>query len=275
MVCRQASFWLAETLTNLDDDQKKIIESYLQGHHIILIGGAGCGKSYVMKRLIRLLFAMYGEEWCKNHVAGVAMTNAIANNMNCLSFEGMIFIVFKTLFFFFSFFNYYYLNILSFLFQSLAQTIFSFLALGVEKKTRHIEDFLKTFVRNSTVDKRTTLLNLKLLFADESFLFSNLIFAVFYTIFEYIFDSPDVCPLSRLQICFIGDPKQLLVHDKDEYPAKNYSFAKGVRDLDGDEFFSNFFKKLLLTGLRILFLKICHRSSESHFLQTLDEVRKK
>jgi methionine synthase I (cobalamin-dependent) len=89
-----ADIWLAETLTNLDDDQKKIIESYLQGHHIILIGGAGCGKSYVMKRLIRLLFAMYGDEWCKNHVAGVAMTNAIANNMGCLSFEGIIFIFF-------------------------------------------------------------------------------------------------------------------------------------------------------------------------------------
>lgn len=112
MVCRQASFWLADTLKNLDEDQQKIIEAYLQGHHIILIGGAGCGKSYVMKRLIRLLFAMYGEEWCKNHVAGVAMTNAIANNMNCLSFEGMIFIVFKTLYFFFfflsSFFKIYY-----------------------------------------------------------------------------------------------------------------------------------------------------------------------
>jgi predicted ATPase with chaperone activity len=88
MVTRQASFWLAETLKDLDDDQKKIIESYLQGHHIILIGGAGCGKSYVMKRLIRLLYAMYGDEWCKNHVAGVAMTNTIANNMSVLSFEG-------------------------------------------------------------------------------------------------------------------------------------------------------------------------------------------
>lgn len=161
------------------------------------------------------------------------------------------------------------------MFPSLAQTIFSFLALGVEKKTRDINDFLETFVRNLTADKRTILLNLKLLFADESFLFSNLIFAVFYAIFEHLFQSPDVCPLSRLQICFIGDPKQLLVHDRDEYPAKNYSFAKGVRDLEGDEFFSNFFEKLMLTGLRILFLKICHRSSESHFLQTLDEVRKK
>ena len=64
------------------------------------------------------------------------------------------------------------------------------------------------------------------------------------------------------------------VHDNDDFPAKNYSFAKGVRDFEGDEFFSNFFEKLMLTGLRILFLKICHRSSESHFLQTLDEVRK-
>lgn len=94
MVTRQASFFLEETLKDLDEDQKKIIESYLQGHHIILIGGAGCGKSYVMKRLIRLVHAMYGEVWCKNRVAGVAMTNTIANNMSLLSLEGDKYIFF-------------------------------------------------------------------------------------------------------------------------------------------------------------------------------------
>ena len=44
-------------------------------------------------------------------------------------------------------------------------------------------------------------------------------------------------------------------------------------DLDGDEFFSNFFEKLLLTGLRILFLNVSHRTVESEFLETLNEVR--
>jgi len=265
MVTRQASFFLEETLKDLDDDQKKIIESYLQGHHIILIGGAGCGKSYVMKRLIRLLHAMYGEVWCKNRVAGVAMTNTIANNMSCLSLEGF----FIFLFYFF---------ILYFIFLSKGQTIFNFLGLGVGKNEKDIKDYMDLFLRNLTEDRRKTLSNLKLLFGDESFLFSNLIFAVFYAIFEYLFESSEVCPLSRLQICLVGDPKQLLVFDNDaakaKILAKNFSFAKGVRDLDGDEFFSKFFEKLMLTGLRVLFLKFSHRTNDSRFLQTLNEVRK-
>lgn len=99
MVSLQASSWLEDTMKDLDDDQKEMIELYLQGHHILLIAGAGCGKTHVTKRLIRLIFAMYGEEWCQNHVVGVAMTNAIANNMNCLSFEGFYYYI--NLFFFF------------------------------------------------------------------------------------------------------------------------------------------------------------------------------
>ncbi len=264
MVTRQASFFLEETLKDLDADQMKIIESYLQGHHIILIGGAGCGKSYVMKRLIRLLHAMYGEEWCKNHVAGVAMTNTIANNMSCLSLIGQ--------------FIYFYLFYFILISISVGQTIFNFLGLGVGKNEKDIKEYMDLFLRNLTVDRRSILLNLKLLFGDESFLFSNLIFAVFYAIFEHLFESLEVCPLSRLQICLIGDPKQLLVFDKDAAKAKilskNFSFAKGVCDLDGDEFFSKFFEKLMLTGLRVLFLKFSHRTNDLRFLQTLNEARK-
>lgn len=161
--------------------------------------------------------------------------------------------------------------VLFFLF--VAQTIFSYLGLGLGKKEKTCEQYMEFFLRNLKEDRRQNLLNLKLLFGDESFLFSNLIFAVIYMIFEYLFESSEVCPLAYLQICFIGDPKQLLVFDKDGTLAKNFCFVKGVCDLDGDEFFSKFFNKLLITGLRILFLNVSHRTVESEFLETLNEVR--
>lgn len=89
MVTLQVKYWLDETMKNLDEDQKKVIQLYLQGHHILLIAGAGCGKTHVTKLLMRLLMAMYGEEFFNNHAAGIAMTNQIANNMNLLSFKGI------------------------------------------------------------------------------------------------------------------------------------------------------------------------------------------
>jgi len=90
MVTLQASYWVESTKDGLDLDQQKLVELFLPGNHILLIGGAGCGKTHSTKRLIRLTIALFGDEWCKNHLAGVAMTNPIANNMNFLSFEGII-----------------------------------------------------------------------------------------------------------------------------------------------------------------------------------------
>ena len=90
MVTLQASYWVQSTKDGLDVDQQKLVELFLQGNHILLIGGAGCGKTHATKRLIRLTIALFGDEWCLNHLAGVAMTNPIANNMNFLSFEGII-----------------------------------------------------------------------------------------------------------------------------------------------------------------------------------------
>ena len=90
MVTLQTSYWVQKIKDGLDVDQQKLIELFLQGNHILLIGGAGCGKTHVTKCLMRLIYAMFGDEWCKNHLAGVAMTNPIANNMNLLSFEGIL-----------------------------------------------------------------------------------------------------------------------------------------------------------------------------------------
>jgi ABC-type bacteriocin/lantibiotic exporter with double-glycine peptidase domain len=90
MVTLQASYWVQKIKDGLDVDQQKLVELFLQGNHILLIGGAGCGKTHATKRLIRLTIALFGDEWCNNHLAGVAMTNPIANNMNFLSFEGIV-----------------------------------------------------------------------------------------------------------------------------------------------------------------------------------------
>jgi len=153
------------------------------------------------------------------------------------------------------------------------------LGIGDGKNEKTCSDFMEVFHRNLNDDRRKTLLNLKLLFGDESFLFSNLIFAVFYMIFEYLFESsPEVCPLAYMQIVLLGDPFQLLVFDKDRagnrIASKNHCFAKGVRDMDGEQFFSNFFEKLMLTGLRVCILTKCHRTNDSSFLETLNIVSK-
>ncbi len=101
MITLPVKYWLDRTLETLDEDQKKVIQLYLQGHHILLIAGAGCGKTYVSKLLMRLLMAMYGEEYFNNHAAGIAMTNIVANNMNLNSFKGII-LIFMIIIFLFS-----------------------------------------------------------------------------------------------------------------------------------------------------------------------------
>ena len=83
-------YWLDKILEPLDEEQKKVIQLYLRGHHILLISAAGCGKTFTQKALIRLLMAMYGEEHFKNHVAGIASTNVIAHNMGFLYFAGFV-----------------------------------------------------------------------------------------------------------------------------------------------------------------------------------------
>lgn len=108
MITLPVKYWLDRTLETLDEEQKKVIQLYLQGHHILLIAGAGCGKTYVSKLLMRLLMAMYGEEYFNNHAAGIAMTNIIANNMNLNSFKGIMLILILRIMlsFFVLYFNY-------------------------------------------------------------------------------------------------------------------------------------------------------------------------
>ena len=158
-----------------------------------------------------------------------------------------------------------------------AKTIFSYLGIGDGKNEKSCSDFMEVFHRNLNDDRRKNLLNLKLLFGDESFLFSNLIFAVFYMIFEFLFEStPEICPLAHMQIVLVGDPFQLLVFDKDRagnrIASKNFCFVKGVRDMDGEQYYSNFFEKLLFTGLRVFILNKCHRTDDTSFLEILNKV---
>ena len=96
-------YWVDEILAPLDDEQKRVIQLYLRGHHILLISAAGCGKTFTSKSLIRLLMAMYGESYFNNHVVGIASTNTIAYNMSILYFQGfsisfIIFFLYKNLF---------------------------------------------------------------------------------------------------------------------------------------------------------------------------------
>jgi ABC-type oligopeptide transport system ATPase subunit len=88
LVKRPVSEWLDEILESLDQDQKNVVMTFLKGHHIILVSGAGCGKTYVLKRLYRLVMAMYGNEWFLNHVKAIGTTNIIANNLSHLYFQG-------------------------------------------------------------------------------------------------------------------------------------------------------------------------------------------
>jgi hypothetical protein len=57
---------------------------------------------------MRLLMAMYGDDYFSNHVAGIASTNVIAHNMGFLNFKGndiqVIFYLFFVIFFIFFFF---------------------------------------------------------------------------------------------------------------------------------------------------------------------------
>jgi len=151
------------------------------------------------------------------------------------------------------------------------------LGIGDGKNEKTCSDFMEVFHRNLNDERRKNLLNLKLLFGDESFLFSNLIFAVFYMIFEFLFEStPEICPLAHMQIVLVGDPFQLLVFDKDRagnrIASKNFCFVKGVRDMDGEQYYSNFFEKLLFTGLRVFILNKCHRTDDTSFLEILNKV---
>jgi hypothetical protein len=88
MVSLPVKYWLDKILEPLDNEQKKVIQLYLRGHHILLISAAGCGKTFTAKSLMRLLMAMYGDDYFSNHVAGIASTNVIAHNMGFLNFKG-------------------------------------------------------------------------------------------------------------------------------------------------------------------------------------------
>lgn len=266
MVSRQANYWLPIIFAKLDEDQQNSIQLYLRGHHVLLIAGAGCGKTHVSKQLLRLLFAMYGEDYLKNHSCGIAMTNIIANNMSYLSFEGKYF-------YFFIYVKLLNVSYFVFVFFKLLKgnTIFSWLGLGEGKKETKVDQYVDLFLQNLTESRRTSISNLTMLFVEEAFLFSNLMFAVLYEILEYIFDDHSL-PTSHIQIWFVGDPKQLLCFDQDKTLAKLKCFCADVAPFQNDGIFSKFFAILLRTGLIVKFLTKAHRMIDPSFLDTLNLV---
>ena len=91
-------------------------------------------------------------------------------------------------------------------------------------------------------------------------------------ILEELFDH-QACPTAHIQIFLAGDPKQLLVFDKDGTLAKNKCFCADVAPFQTKErVFSKFFETVMQTGLRIQLLTIPHRMTDPSFLETLNLV---
>ena len=131
---------------------------------------------------------------------------------------------------------------------------------------------MKVFRQNIKEQKIQRLKNLSMLFVEECFLFSNLIFAVLYEIFEELHDR-QADSTSHIQCFFAGDPNQLLVFDKKGGDEKNTCLFKGVPPLEEKgQMFSKFFETIMQTGLRVLFLMTPHRTTDPEFLEDLSLV---
>lgn len=156
----------------------------------------------------------------------------------------------------------------------IGETIFSFLGVGDGKKEKTVDEYLEVFRRNPKEQRRQRLINLSMLFVEECFLFSNLIFAVLYEIFEELHDR-QADSTSHIQCFFAGDPNQLLVFDKDSPPGgpKNTCLFKGVLPHEAKgQMFSTFFETIMRTGLRVQFLMTPHRTTDPEFLEDLSLV---
>jgi hypothetical protein len=154
----------------------------------------------------------------------------------------------------------------------IGQTIYSLLGLGSGKRENTVEDFRKIFEQNLNERRRESILNMRILFGDEAFLFSNLMFAVLFEVLEKVFDSR-CCPVSMIQCVFSGDPFQMVVYDKNKENLRKRvnAFQPVVRFEPHGE--STMMAFLLQTGCRFLFLTETHRTTDKVFLNQCNEVR--
>jgi hypothetical protein len=147
------------------------------------------------------------------------------------------------------------------------------LGIGSGKKEETSEQFMETFERNCNADVRQRISNVEMIFSDESFLFSNLIFAVLMLILARVFGESCCCPTSRVQFFMTGDPFQLLVFDKSKILGKcKNAFMDVYPFATKSGIFSKSFESLMATGLRVLIVSNVHRASDISFLKTCHEV---
>jgi hypothetical protein len=146
------------------------------------------------------------------------------------------------------------------------------LGVGDGKKEKTVDEYLEVFRRSPKEQRRQRLKNMSMLFVEECFLFSNLIFAALYEIFEELHDR-QADSTSHIQCFFAGDPNQLLVFDKKGVAEKNTCLFKGVVPLETKgQMFSKFFETIMRTGLRVQFLMTPHRMTDPSFLEDLSLV---
>lgn len=146
------------------------------------------------------------------------------------------------------------------------------MGVGDGKKENTVDEYMKVFRQNPKEQRRQRLKNLSMLFIEECFLFSNLIFAVLYEIFEELHDR-QADSTSHIQCFFAGDPNQLLVFDKSGVLTKNACLFKGVSTIETiGQMFSTFFETIMRTGLRVQFLMTPHRTTDPEFLEDLSLV---
>ena len=154
-----------------------------------------------------------------------------------------------------------------------AETVFHFLGIGSGKKEETREQFMNTFEKNSTASVHQRISNVEMIFSDESFLFSNLIFAVLMLILARVFGESCCCPSSRVQFFMTGDPFQLLVFDKSKLLGKCKNAFMDVFPFETNaQIFSKFFESLMATGLRVVIVSKVHRASDISFLETCHQV---
>lgn len=154
-----------------------------------------------------------------------------------------------------------------------ASTIFSLFGLGDGKNEVNVAQFMDTFRKNLDERRREEILNIRFLFADECFLFSNLILAVLYEILSEVFDLSFNLPTSKFQIVFAGDPLQMKNFDK----RKNYIRLMicgfiAIPSEGETEGMPILLESLFQTGLSVLFLSQVHRSKDDAFLTLVNKV---
>jgi len=153
-----------------------------------------------------------------------------------------------------------------------AVTIFKFLQIGAGKKETSTKEFMETFHKNCTEEKRQSIANIEMIFSDESFLISNLIIAVLMMILAFVFGD-DFSPYAKVQFFMSGDPFQLLVWDKSKLLAKcKCAFMDVIPFETVKQIFSKFFECLMITGLRVIIITKIHRQSDEGFIQLCNKV---